>query len=142
MRLLCPACATAYDAPDAAMTPGRVVRCARCGHEWAPVNMPAAPEPAAAPMRPVEAVPPPRPAGPAGGGARLVPPAPARRRAGGGAWLAWIASLVLLGAIAWGLVAWREQVMAAWPPSQRAYAALGLTPASTPAPAPKATPKQ
>jgi hypothetical protein len=40
--------------------------------------------------------------------------------------LAWIASLVLLGALAWAGIAWRTSVMHAWPPSERLYAALGL----------------
>lgn len=40
--------------------------------------------------------------------------------------LAWAASLVLLGAFVWAMIAWRTGVMHAWPPSERLYAALGL----------------
>ncbi len=38
MRIACPSCSAAYDVPDSLMTAGRVVRCARCGGEWAPVQ--------------------------------------------------------------------------------------------------------
>ena len=52
---------------------------------------------------------------------KLVPaPQPRGLRA------AWIASLALLAAAAFGAYAEREGIMHAWPPSQRLYAALGL----------------
>jgi predicted Zn finger-like uncharacterized protein len=34
MRIDCPACAAAYNVPDALLVPGRAVRCLRCGTEW------------------------------------------------------------------------------------------------------------
>ena len=37
MRIACPACNAAYDVPDAELRDDRVVRCARCGTDWAPV---------------------------------------------------------------------------------------------------------
>ncbi len=40
--------------------------------------------------------------------------------------MAWIISLALVGAAAAAAVAYRGPIMQAWPPSQRAYAALGL----------------
>ena len=40
--------------------------------------------------------------------------------------LAWAASLAVLGALIWAMIAWRADVMRAWPPSERLYAALGL----------------
>ena len=43
-----------------------------------------------------------------------------------GAMIAWIFSVVLLAVIGWAAVAWRTEVMAAWPPSERLYVALGL----------------
>ncbi len=52
-------------------------------------------------------------------------PAPGRR---GGPWLAiaWVMSvLAVIGGVA-ALVVWREAVMHAWPPSIRAYVAVGL----------------
>ena len=42
---------------------------------------------------------------------------------------AWAASLVALLVLGWVAYEWRGNVMAAWPPSERLYAALGLKPA-------------
>jgi hypothetical protein len=42
--------------------------------------------------------------------------------------LAWAASIVLLLLFLAAAYAWRGQIVAAWPPSARAYAALGLHP--------------
>jgi hypothetical protein len=60
---------------------------------------------------------------------RLVLPVEPPRRS---AWVsvAWVASLVVLAALAGSAVVWRADVMHAWPPSTRAYAALGLAPTS------------
>jgi hypothetical protein len=38
----------------------------------------------------------------------------------------WAVSLALLAALGWGGVRWRTDIMHAWPPSERLYAALGL----------------
>ncbi|MGI4978543.1 MAG: zinc-ribbon domain-containing protein [Janthinobacterium lividum] len=51
------------------------------------------------------------------------PPAATGRRDG---WVGWLASLVLLAALAGAAIAWRGPVQRAWPPSARVYAALGL----------------
>jgi hypothetical protein len=40
---------------------------------------------------------------------------------------AWAVSIALVVGMAWAAVAWRGEVMHAWPPSERIYAALGLT---------------
>ncbi len=40
--------------------------------------------------------------------------------------LAWAVSLALLAALAWAAFVWRDEVMAAWTPSKRLYALLGL----------------
>src|SRR5262249_11997962 len=50
MRIICPSCSATYDVPDSLVTPGRIVRCARCGQEWSPVQAP--PEPPPAPPEP------------------------------------------------------------------------------------------
>ena len=42
--------------------------------------------------------------------------------------LAWVASFVLLVLAAGAAYTWRGQIVAAWPPSANAYAALGLHP--------------
>ena len=40
--------------------------------------------------------------------------------------MAWVLTLFLIVSLGWGAVRWRGEVMEAWPPSQRAYSALGL----------------
>jgi predicted Zn finger-like uncharacterized protein len=36
MRIVCPGCEAAYEVPEAMLSPGRTVRCARCGRDWVP----------------------------------------------------------------------------------------------------------
>ena len=55
------------------------------------------------------------------GAAMLAP-----RSRGWGLAVAWAASVSLLLLLAAAAVHWRTDVMAAWPPSERLYAALGL----------------
>jgi len=150
MRVQCPDCTIAYDVPDHLLAGRKVLRCARCGAEWAPG------EPA---VKPAETLPthqsppltppvPPAPAAfaeplpiplslheepvenhPLSAMERLVRPVePPRRTPWVG--LAWVSSLIVVAALAWGAVTWRADVMHAWPPSTRAYAALGLAPTS------------
>jgi hypothetical protein len=38
----------------------------------------------------------------------------------------WLLSLAVLGGAGYACYAWRAKVMAAWPPSQRVFAALGV----------------
>lgn len=52
--ITCPSCAATYRVPEAALVPGRRLRCARCGHDWA-LEAPAG-DPA--PEAPAEARPP------------------------------------------------------------------------------------
>ena len=60
---------------------------------------------------------------------------PTARRSGLLPIAAWIASLVLLALLVDAAYIWRAQIMAAWPPSERLYAALGLAhPANNAAP--------
>jgi hypothetical protein len=40
--------------------------------------------------------------------------------------VAWALTIALVGAGGWGAYEYRGKVIQAWPPSQRAYAALGL----------------
>jgi predicted Zn finger-like uncharacterized protein len=61
---------------------------------------------------------------------RLVPPehvsAMSRARASVPLLLAWVLTLIVLAASGWGAYQYRSVVMQFWPPSERAYAALGL----------------
>jgi predicted Zn finger-like uncharacterized protein len=134
MRIECPACAATYEVPEDRLAPGRLVRCARCGSDW----MPLPPEPIAEPVRePEPAEPEPEVPSP-----RLAPspavvplPAPALERDEAphlrlhlsALSIAWALSVIVLLAGIWGAYAGRDAIMHAWPPSVRAYAALGLT---------------
>lgn len=118
------------------------MRCAKCGKVWEPVAKvdaarpvpveetptpaprlpPTLPEPVVAstipPLDQPESVPEAAPA-------PATPTRPARRGNVLVA-LAWVASLAVLGAAGYVAVTYRAAVMQAWPPSIRAYAALGL----------------
>lgn len=144
MRIVCPNCAAAYDVPDAMLASGtRKVRCARCGTEWAAGGgMTTAPLPPDD-LDPALAPPPKPPADPHGRAEprlnplrpraepRFVvpdepPEPPPPERGGGLALAAWVLSLLLLAGACAAAVQWRAQVMTAWPPSERVFAALGL----------------
>ena len=141
MRIACPACNATYDVPDTEMRAERVVRCARCGTDWAPVGV--VEPPALQPMR-FEPAPEPEPEL---GMPEPVVPEPARKMALDEEWpspmpepiapvvarprpvlliLAWVVSLLVVGGGIGVLGVQRDRVMAAWPPSIRGYAALGL----------------
>jgi predicted Zn finger-like uncharacterized protein len=149
VRIVCPACSATYDVPSALLQPaGRKVKCARCGKSWSPG---ATPEPPARsrliaqlPEIDVTPVEPPlsRDAGRplarpvAEASARLVP-----ARGGAGAQQAreaapssgvaavlvgWMLTVLVIAAAGYGAYTYRPQIEAAWPPSQRAYALLGI----------------
>ena len=165
VRIVCPSCDATYDVPEAALAPGRAVRCARCGTEWAPLPATETHAPLdSPPLVPPSLVPssldPPNPAGwlaaervtgpavPPGEpdasadadlsrnpprNARVLVAQPATgaagrpsRRDNTAPLIAWLASLVLLIALIVAAYAWRDRIMAAWPPSERLYAALGI----------------
>jgi predicted Zn finger-like uncharacterized protein len=101
-----------------------------------PERFPPMPAPAAAPTAPevVADEPPPQRPPPARGPRQHTPidplPAgeaePGEDRARRIALAAWAASILLLLGLAAGAVVWRQQIMAAWPPSERVFVALGL----------------
>ncbi len=152
MRIVCPSCAAEYDVPNSLVTAGRVVRCARCGGEWAPIEAHAA-EPERAPPTPVATPvddPPAVSDEPAGPAAPPAPPldSPAAAEASPRPpsamdrlalqatrpssrlqlRLAWLASLAVLAFLGWAAYAWRAEIVAAWPPSGRIYAIFGMQP--------------
>ncbi len=149
MQLACPACSATYRVPDTMIGAGRMMRCARCGHDWfaAPPAGGAVPAPAAAVAKPAATptagaapapAPPPAaataPAPALARSAAAAPPpaptdtgAPARAKIGARAalGLAWLASL---GLVAWGAhFAWTERAVmtALWPSMAKLYRLLG-----------------
>jgi predicted Zn finger-like uncharacterized protein len=150
MRIVCPNCQTAYDAPESVVAASRPMRCANCRVEWIPGGSPPlAPEPQAEPTLETEperpqaeahaapTVPPsPRPefvraeAAPFAAPEPVIlapfPPPPAPPRPRRDVMIAWGASLAALVVIVWLAIAFRQPVMRHWPASQRAYMALGL----------------
>lgn len=142
MRIACPTCEATYEVPDALIGSGRLLRCAKCGHEWMvkpeatvlgeaiPAEMDAAPPAEAAPALP--AVPPPlRP--PGRQPQPIYPPLPTpeeQRRARSATMLlsaAWIGSVLILGALGAGAWAYRAPIVEAWPPAARFYLLLGAS---------------
>jgi predicted Zn finger-like uncharacterized protein len=133
MRSTCPSCQSAYDIPDALLGAGRRVRCAACGQTW--TVEPAAPAPGL-PRKPPDPdfawVDEPVRAEPSPAQLRMQPlAAPDEHRSH---WAAWAATFLVIGLAGAGAVMWRDQIMQAWPPSARAYQAVGLVP-EQPAPA-------
>ena len=131
MRIACTNCAAVYELPPERVRPGRSVKCARCGTVWLPAGaaepppeIVAAPEPPPEPEPEppiVETVPergpepPPEPE-----------PHPVRPPSRLPVLLGWAVTVLLLVALGWAAVTYRGAVMAAWPPSERAYRALHL----------------
>ena len=149
MRIGCPACSASYEVPAARVSPGRAVKCARCGERWEPIP-PAAPVMAASPVsprveaiqvepdevvwaeEPVENTAPFAAAHPieeehpaAVGEEPAAPSAPAMPRANRAVAVAWVATMLVLAGVAWALATYRLQLVQAWPPLERLYVAVG-----------------
>jgi predicted Zn finger-like uncharacterized protein len=137
MILICPQCATRYEADGASFpAAGRKVRCAKCSHVWhqdpppeavaAMAPPPPEPEPRAAAYMP--------PAVAAAAPTAIAAAMPARAQAAtpsrGLAWiglgLGWVALVAVILVIGWSAFTWREQVATAWPRTASLYASLGL----------------
>lgn len=132
MRIACPSCAVTYEVPGNRLTAGRVVRCARCGHEWAPEH-PDAPEPDPHSFdergeRTDVDVEGPEPSAMDIFALRSKLSPPDRRLQA-----AWIASVTVLLLLLGSAVMWRSAVMTSWPASERLYSWIGLQPAKAPA---------
>ncbi len=141
MRITCPACEATYEVPARLLGAARQLRCAKCKHLWQPAieeaEPVAAPErvvlppvaPVAPPPPPLREVPPPTPA--ARRSPELIePPLPMlqdRPPASRGIYAAWAVSLALVAGIGTGLWLYRADVVEAWPPAARLFAALGAS---------------
>lgn len=117
MILTCPSCSTRYAVDPAALgLGGRMVRCSRCGHSWSqrpPDDLPRRLD-AASTREEVRPIPP---------GSNLPAILSRRRRVDR---VGWVMLAVFIAVVVGGGLGAREQIVAAWPPSERLYDAIGL----------------
>jgi len=118
--------------PDSLVTPGRIVRCARCGNEWTPVLVVPDPPPdeppdtsAEQPSLVAETLSAERQSAMERLTAHPSPPPPVR-----GLRIAWAVSLIVLVTLLGAAYVLRAQAVSVWPPSARVYALFGIHPAS------------
>ncbi len=122
MRVVCPSCGAVYAVPDSALASRRLMRCARCAHEFTPPEL-AEPEPEQ--EEPPEIVP--EPIEPPAAPSVAVAAEPVVGRDVKAQVLAgWVASFLLLTVLVFAGVAWRKPVMRVWPASARLYSVMGL----------------
>jgi predicted Zn finger-like uncharacterized protein len=153
MRIICPACAAAYEVPDRLIGTGRSLRCRSCGHAWRvdpeagkaesppagtaappspvpPSPAPPLPDPGPLPDQPPFAVPPGLP-GQRRAPQLIDPPLPRPeampRPTGLALRLAWAASLFVVLAGVAALWLFRTEIAEAWPPAARLYLLFGMT---------------
>lgn len=142
MILTCPNCATRYQADAAKFAPqGRSVRCAKCGHTWHQAPPETAPEPDLAVVEP--AAPPPEPQETPTQPSAFTPPStpPAEQAPASSAESAetsqnmqrrvalaagWAGLVILVGAIIFAFIRYRQDIAAVWPQTASLYSALGL----------------
>ena len=138
MRIQCPSCQAAYDVANVLLDPPRVVRCAKCGHDWMAVALDEpggelgfheepAPNPAPEVHQPVDE----QPEEPNQFSAlrRLAAEqaTPPPRRTG---WLlpvAWVASIAAIFTLAGAVYVERDTITHHWPASKRVLGAFGLS---------------
>jgi predicted Zn finger-like uncharacterized protein len=127
MRIVCPSCTAAYEVPESRLKSRKMVRCARCGGDWAPEQEAETVIEAPASEAVVEA---PEPTGPSADpkakpdvvlGAvtamdRLAanPPPPPRSL---GLIGAWVLTIIVLATAVSATITWRREFMSIWPPS-------------------------
>jgi predicted Zn finger-like uncharacterized protein len=134
MRIACPSCAAQYEVPTSRLTSRKMVRCVRCGGEWAAVEKAEQPDPAHA-VEETPEVPQRQPAAssaPVTAMDHLAATAALPPRRSGGLIAAWILTLAVLIVAVAATIAWRDTVTRIWPASSRI---LGTADTPTPAPA-------
>jgi len=152
MRIACPNCAAEYDVPDAALAAGpRLLKCARCGHHFharSVLQEEPEPPPPPAPEKPRDRLAERVSAGagdramtvtdrppPSRGPTRSMPIDPPLPRLGDApasppdrfALAGWVVTVAVLIGGALAAYAFRAEIVAAWPPAARVFAALGLS---------------
>ncbi len=145
MILSCPSCGTRYQADGARFAaPGRNVRCAKCAHVWfqTPPAAEIEPEPEPiihAPPQPesfARSVEPPRelmsprieeePMVSSGVFAEPEMKSPRSKGALAGQLVGWAALIIVVVAVGWSVVQFRQTIANLWPQSASLYAALGM----------------
>lgn len=122
MILSCTACGTRYLIDPVLLGPeGRVVRCAKCGHQWTqtpPEDLPRQVElpPLESDFRTI-----PGAARPPGTNLPAFPP---QRRPRSGV-IAWAILLLIVGGVIGGGILARGAIVAAWPPAAKLYELIG-----------------
>jgi predicted Zn finger-like uncharacterized protein len=146
MRITCPNCQAAYNVPEIKLMGRRAVRCSRCGKDWTPeISLPeTSPEPdlpdishadqteqsplsEPEPANPQSPIPHFRPSAHEFTAMQRLARTAEPPRPSVWARVAWALSLALVVLMLWSAFNWRTDIMRIWPPSTRAYAALGLT---------------
>ncbi|MFC7477192.1 zinc-ribbon domain-containing protein [Dankookia sp. GCM10030260] len=140
MRIICPACAAAYEVPDRLLGTGRSLRCRSCGHAWrvappaagAPIEAAEAGRPPAAAAVPLPPLPEPPPTAPLRRAPQIIDPPlprPSDLPLSGGIALrlAWGASLLAVAGMGLALWLFRAEIVEAWPPAARLYLMFGAT---------------
>ncbi|MFN4282929.1 MAG: MJ0042-type zinc finger domain-containing protein [Alphaproteobacteria bacterium] len=123
MILSCTACGTRYLIDPALLGPdGRVVRCAKCGHQWTqtpPEDLPRQVElpPLESDFRAI-----PGAARPPGTNLPALQSQPKRR----GGVIAWMVLILIVAGLAAGVVLGRHEIVAAWPPAAKLYELAGF----------------
>jgi len=130
MILTCPSCDTRYQVDEAKFPPqGRQVRCAKCGHIWHQAGPAPAPEPELVIKAEEEPV---HPAEPSPSRTRAFAPAavtepePTPRGAMVAVVAGWVGLILVILAIGYSLVRYRQEISMIWPQSAGVYASLGL----------------
>ena len=129
MILTCPSCATRYQADEAKFPPqGRQVRCAKCGHVWHQAGPEPAPEPEMV-VQPEEQAHAPEPSlsrTRAFAPATVTEPDPAPRGAMVAVVAGWVGLILVVLAIGYSVIRYRQEISMLWPQSAGVYSSLGL----------------
>ena len=123
MILSCTACGTRYLIDPALLGPeGRVVRCAKCGHQWTQTPPEDLPRQVALPPLESDFRAIPGAARPPGTNLPALPPSP-KPRSGV---IAWAVLILIVAGLGGGVVLARHDIVAAWPPAAKLYELAGF----------------
>jgi predicted Zn finger-like uncharacterized protein len=127
MRIVCSSCAAEYEVPALRLRPGKLVRCARCGNKWLPVDQAeeGAPSDTADEQRAPDVELQNAGSLPEVTAMDRLAATPVRPAARTGLIAAWVLTFVVLASAVAATVGWRDEVVRAWPPSGRILTTTG-----------------